>query len=555
MIQVLCPQCGLRILVPPTVQGKRGVCFNCGNQLLVPTVGDIRRHLELDFDKGDRVADRYVIEQPIGRGGMGVVYRAHDTLVDEAVALKFMLPQLLSTEKGQKMFIAEAQIARRLRHDNIVAVHDVSWTNEGVLYLSMELIEGKPLRSLLRNHRVERRYIDIRVAVSFTSQILSALELAHHSVIHRDIKPENVMVLANERVKVLDFGLAKAVQEELLRAEDGAAQTSSRVVGTLAYAAPEQKRKQPVDLRADIYAVGLLFSELLTLRTPMDEPVRVEKARKDLSPSVAKVLEKALHEDRERRWQSAKEFRVALEDAFNESYKRATSIQVITPIDGKQASTENMVHLAGGSFQMGNNEGRDEGPEQEVRVAPFWIDIYPVTVAEFRKYLDETGAAPPKFWRDPNFNGPMQPVVGVSWEQARAFAQWAGKQLPTEEQWEFAARGKENRRYPWGNLAPSSRLCNYNDFLGMTSMVSMHDEGRTPDGIYDLAGNVFEWTADQYLPYAQKRAQIEVDEPRRAVRGGAFDSKSSALTCTARFGLFPETQANNLGFRCVATGK
>lgn len=519
----------------------------------MPTVGDIRRHLELDFDKGDRVADRYVIEQAIGRGGMGVVYRAHDTLVDEPVALKFMLPQLLSTEKGQKMFIAEAQIARRLRHDNIVAVHDVSWTNEGILYLSMEFLEGKPLRSLLRHHRVERRYIDIRVAVSFTSQILGALELAHQTVIHRDIKPENVLVLANERVKVLDFGLAKAVQEELLRAEEGAAPTG-RVVGTLAYAAPEQKRRQPVDLRADIFAVGLLFSEMLTLRTPMDEPVRVEKARKDLSPSLVKVLQKALHEDRERRWQSAKEFRVALDEAFSESYKRATSIQILAPKGGKQASTENMVHLAGGSFQMGNNEGRDEGPEHEVLVAPFWIDIYPVTVGEFQKYLEETGATAPKFWRDPSFNGPLQPVVGVSWEQANAYAQWAGKQLPTEEQWEFAARGKDNRRYPWGNLPPSSRMCNYNDFIGATTMVSMHEEGRTPEGIYDLAGNVYEWLADPYLPYAAKRGNTPGDEPRRAARGGAFDSKASALTSTARAGLFPETQANNLGFRCVVGG-
>ena len=516
----------------------------------MPTAGDIRRHLDLDFDKGDRIADRYVIEQRVGRGGMGVVYRAHDTLVDEPVALKFMLPQLLSTEKGQKMFIAEAQIARRLRHDNIVAVHDVSWTNEGILYLSMEFLEGKPLRSVLRHHRTERRYMDIRVAVSFTSQVLSALELAHQTVIHRDIKPENVLVLANERVKVLDFGLAKAVQEELLRAEEGA-QPTGRVVGTLAYAAPEQKKRQPVDLRADIYAAGLLFSEMLTLRTPMDEPVRVEKARKDLSPSLAKVLEKALQEDRERRWQSARDFRLALEEAFAESYKRATSIQMTSPKSGRQASTEGMVHLAGGSYLMGSNEGRDEGPEHEVQVAPFWIDTYPVTVGEFRKYLEATGATPPKFWRDPSFNGEMQPVVGVSLEQALAYADWVGKQLPTEEQWEFAARGKENRRYPWGNLSPSSRLCNYNDFIGATTMVSMHDEGRTPEGIYDLAGNVYEWTLDPYLPYATKRSGTPPDEPRRAVRGGAFDSKASALTCTARLGLFPETQAKNLGFRCV----
>lgn len=552
MIQVLCAQCGLRILVPPTVQGKQGICFNCGSRLVVPTAVDLRRHLDLNYDAGDRIADRYVIEKSIGRGGMGVVYRAHDALVDETVALKFMLPQLLSTEKGQKMFIAEAQIARRLRHDAVVAVHDVSWTNEGILYLSMEFLEGKSLRSLLRTHRQERRYMDVRVAVSFASQILAGLEHAHQIVIHRDIKPENVMVLSNERVKVLDFGLAKAVQEELLRAEEDPNQRG-KMVGTLAYAAPEQRRREPIDLRADLYAVGLLFREMLTLRTPMDEPITVEKARKDVAPSLITVLSKALNEDRDRRWQSAKEFRTALDAAFNESYRRTSGVQVAVAVAGeaRKASTENMVYLSGGSFVMGNSDNRDEGPEHEVTVGGFWMDVYPVTVAEFRKYLEATGAAMPKHWRDPNFNGPNQPVVGVTWEQANAYAQWAGKQLPTEAQWEFAARGKENRRYPWGNLPPSSTLCNFNDFLGMTSMVSMHEDGRTPDGIYDLAGNVYEWTADPFLPYSARRMQTPPDEPRRAVRGGAFDSRASALTSTARKGLFPETQAPNLGFRCV----
>lgn len=550
MIQVLCAQCGLRILVPPTVQGKKGICFNCGHPLQVPTAVDLRRHLNLEFDKGDRVADRYLIEQPIGRGGMGVVYRAKDTLVGEFVALKFMLPAVLSTEKGQKLFISEAQIARRLRHDNIVAVHDVSWTNEGILYLSMELLEGKPLRDMLRQHRVDRRYMEVRLAVSITTQILAALEHAHQMVIHRDIKPENVMMLANERVKVLDFGLAKAVEEELARAAESP-NARGKMEGTFVYAAPEQRRRQPIDQRADLYAVGLILHELLTLRTPMDEPVTVEKARRDVSPSIIAVLAKALAEDRDKRWQSARDFADALKKAFDDSYKRTSGMHIVTQETGRKASTENMAFLPGGSFLMGNSDMKDEGPEHEERVGPFWMDVYPVTVAEFRKYLEATGEQPPKFWRDPNFNGPNQPVIGVSWDQALAYARWAGKELPTEAQWEFAARGKDNRRYPWGNLPPSSTLANYNDFIGMTSMVSMHEDGRTPEGIYDLAGNIYEWTADAFLPYNARKLQTPPDEPRRTVRGGAYDTDGLTLSTSARMGLFPETQAKNVGFRCV----
>jgi len=512
---------------------------------------DIRRHLDLAFEQGDRVADRYVIERLVGRGGMGVVYRAHDTLVDEPVALKFMLPQLLSTEKGQKMFIAEAQIARRLRHDNIAAVHDVSWTSDGILYLSMEFLEGRSLRSMLRQQRQDRKLIEIRLVVSYIRQMLAALENAHRLVIHRDIKPENVMLLSNEQLKVLDFGLAKAIFEEIFKVEEP--KEPGRVVGTLAYAAPEQRKRQPIDQRADIYAVGLVMRELLTLRTPMDEPAAVEKVRPDASPSLLAVLHRALKEEKEQRWQSAREFRAALDAAFEESYRRVSGVNIIVPSTQRTASTENMVHFDGGSFLMGSNEFREEAPEAEVKVGAFWMDIFPVTVAEYKRFMEETGAPMPRFWRDPNYNGPNQPVVGVSWEQANAYAAWAGKQLPTEAHWEFAARGRENRKYPWGNLPPDSTLCNFNDFLGMTSMVSMHEDGRTPEGIYDMAGNVNEWTLDYFLPYSKLRAGVNgiPDAPRRTVRGGAFDSKAHELTSTYRRGVFPESQVANVGFRCI----
>ena len=113
MIQVICPQCGLRILVPATVQGRNGICFNCRAVLHVPNATKVSRHKDLAYEQGDRISDRYIIDHRIGKGGMGVVYRAHDTLVDETVALKFLHPNMLRTEEGQQLFIREAQIARR----------------------------------------------------------------------------------------------------------------------------------------------------------------------------------------------------------------------------------------------------------------------------------------------------------------------------------------------------------------------------------------------------------------------------------------------------------
>ena len=553
MIEVRCSQCGLTILVPPTVQGKRGVCFKCGRPLEVPSAASARQR-SLHFAAGDTVDDRYAIEERLGRGGMGVVYRAHDTLIDETVALKFMKPELLRTEKGQQLFIREAQVCRRLRHENIVAVHDVGWTRDGILYISMEYAEGQSLRAYLRTHRIERRLLDVRLAVTYLKQILAALEYAHRTVIHRDMKPENVVLLTGERVKVLDFGLAKAVHEELFTAEKPTDKDDKDkgVVGTLAYAAPEQQRREPVDLRADVFAVGLIMYELFTLRTPIDEWVPVPKVREDVSPSLQAVLDKALRPEREARWASAGEFRRALEDAFEKSYlRRAVAIAV-----GERespASTEGMVYLEGGHFLMGNNAVREEAPEEEVYVAPFWMDAYPVTVAQYTEFLEATGTPEPKLWRHPQFNGPHQPVIGLSWAEANAYARWAGKQLPTEAQWEFAARGKQDRPYPWGHLPPDTTRSNFKEYLGMTSNVAMHEDGRSPDGIYDLAGNVYEWTADPFIPYRAARTNPEAaaKAPRRALRGGCWQSPPQELRCAARKGLFPEAQLDTVGFRCI----
>ncbi len=552
MIEVVCYQCGLRILVPPSVQGKEGVCFNCQAPIRVPSAVLRETHLNLAFERGDRIGDRYVIEERIGKGGMGAVYRAHDTLVDEPVALKFMHPELLRTEKGRQMFIQEAQIARRLRHENIVAVHDVAWTSEGILYLSMEFLSGQSLRAFLRKKRNDRRLVEVRLAVTVLKQVLAALEYAHRTVIHRDIKPENVFLLASERVKMLDFGLAKVVHEELFGAPVAAAATG-RVVGTLGYAAPEQRLRRTVDLRADLYSVGLLLYELFTLRTPLDEFVPVPQVREDVSPGLQAVLDRALAEEKERRWQSATEFRNALEEAFETAYGRST-VQMLSPTTDKEPSTEGMVYLEGGNFLMGSNDVRDEAPEEEVYVGPFWMDVHPVTVGEFARFLQATSHPEPRFWRDPQYNGPDQPVVGITWAEARAYAKWQGKDLPTEAQWEFAARGKENRRYPWGNLPPEPTLCNFGDNLGMPSIISMHERGATPEGIQDMAGNIMEWTQDAFVPYPVARRTSgngAQNAPRKAVRGGCWNSRPGELTSTARKGLFPESRLNTVGFRCV----
>ena len=520
--------------------------------IFVPLQEFSQQDLDITFKAGDRVSNRYVLHERIGKGGMGVVYKANDELVNEEVALKFMKPQILQSQKGVVSFIHEAQIARRLRHENIVAVHDISATENGILYLSMEFLRGHSLRALLRWHRQERRLIDIAFAVRILDALLSALDYAHRTVIHRDIKPENIMILPGEGVKVLDFGLAKAIDAAISSSDGGGAVSPKGIMGTLGYAAPEQVRHQPVDLRADVYAAGLVFYELLTLRTPLDPQVDIAQVRNDIAPSLFRLLEKARAADREDRWPSAGEFRKQLKQAFEQSYRTPSAIATVSS-SGATVSTEDMVFLEGGRFMMGNNEVPDEAPEFEVQLDPYYIDKYPVRVRQYAEFLKATGHPEPRFWHDPRLNGPNQPVVGVSWEDARAYAAWANKQLPSEPQWEFAARGREDRPFPWGNLEPDSNLCNFADYLGMPSIVSMHQDGRTPDGIYDMGGNVYEWMSDPFVPYSMRLSgPVQAGQsPLRTVRGGCWKSPPGELRCSFRKGVFPESQLDSIGFRCV----
>lgn len=554
MIPVTCIYCGLKILVPPSVQGHQGTCLNCGSPITVPVTDSVTATGSLEFKENDRVGDRYVIKSFIGRGGMGVVYCAEDTLVNEVVALKFLRRGVLRTDKGRKLFLREAQVARRLRHENIIAVHDVGFTGEGVLYISMEYAVGASLRDFLMRYRRNRRHIPVKQAIHIMLQILDALHYAHRWVIHRDIKPENIMLLNDNQVKVLDFGLAKAVEEDVEKQGDGS--PPKRVAGTPVYASPEQLLRQPLDTRSDIYTAGLLLRELLTLRTPRELPPDKDIQRSDVAPSISAVADKAIREDKTERWQTAQEFYDALKSAFETSYQSHT-VNTAAIMNGKTASTEGMIFFEGGYFHMGNDSMPDAAPETEVYVTPFWMDVYPVTVSQYEKYLKETGAAEPAFWRNPQFNGPDQPVVGITWKEAIAYAAWLGKQLPTEAQWEFAARGPENRRYPWGNMPADTTRCNFRNYLGMPSMVTMHEEGKTPEGVVDMAGNVYEWTMDTFAPYEKQRTAPDSLSkfPQKTVRGGCYESENNDIQTWARKGIFPDVREKYVGFRCVVPQK
>ncbi|HSR23866.1 MAG TPA: Stk1 family PASTA domain-containing Ser/Thr kinase, partial [Candidatus Eisenbacteria bacterium] len=225
-----------------------------------------------------RVLDgRYHVESRLARGGMATVYEAVDTRLDRPVALKVMHPTLAEDEDFVSRFIREAKSAARLSHPNVVAVFDQG-TDGGHVFLAMELVSGRTLRDLMR----ERGRLTPRQALEILESVLAGLGAAHHAgIVHRDVKPENVLLADDGRVKVGDFGLARAVT-----GPSSHSSTTGVLIGTVAYLSPEQVERGVADPRSDIYASGILLYEMLTGSKPFDGETAIQVAYQHVHDDV-----------------------------------------------------------------------------------------------------------------------------------------------------------------------------------------------------------------------------------------------------------------------------
>jgi eukaryotic-like serine/threonine-protein kinase len=273
-----------------------------------------------------RLGDRYEIGPVLGRGGMAEVHMARDIRLGRTVAVKMLRVDLARDPSFQARFRREAQSAASLNHPSIVAVYD---TGEDIIdgltlpYIVMEYVDGSTLRELLQSGR---RLLPER-ALEITAGVLQALEYSHRNgIVHRDIKPGNVMLTRSGAVKVMDFGIARAVADTAATMTQTAA-----VIGTAQYLSPEQARGEPVDARSDLYSTGCLLYELLTGRPPFvgDSPVSVayQHVREDplppshldpeLTPVIDRIVLTALAKNPDNRYQSADEMRADIERAID----------------------------------------------------------------------------------------------------------------------------------------------------------------------------------------------------------------------------------------------
>ncbi len=654
-------------------------CNSCGN--LFPStlhfcLNDGSPLADLETLVGITLDGRYRLDDLIGTGGMGDVYRATHVHLDTEFAVKLLKPEFVANQTAIKRFRLEAKAAGRIHHPNAIRVTDFGVTSERIVYLVMEIVEGQSLRSMIR----EEEGMPYQRTVNIVRQICAAVEAAHRGgVIHRDLKPDNILIETvnnMERVKVLDFGIAKLKET---KTEPFLTQAGT-IIGTPQYMSPEQCQGKALDPRSDVYSIGVILYEMLTGRVPFDgdstiqivfkhmhePPQPFREIPRDVPDSLAEVVMRALEKDPDKRqasaaqlgdelkaavgiegedaqsftdslvggtsrtgrrtpvssgrpteveksrssasedlpWNARRETAVVspaerridsseipAESAFGKSY-RGEGLPV-TPAPGRQRTrtllmivaaalvviagiiaylivkpaqpvvttvTGNepagMVLIPAGKFTMGRNDGEpDEGPTHEVEVKAFYLDLHEVTNQDYEKFVIATGRAAPKHWK---YNGSFSPaeaaspVTFVTWEDASAYAAWAHKRLPTEEEWEYAARGgAKELLYPWGNEWQDGFANVNRQDMSRPASVDSFEKDVSPFGIRHLAGNVSEWVQNNYSDKYGAPPNTQL----RVYRGGNFIDDPKRSTNTYRWADYPYTIPDNqlirIGFRCA----
>ncbi|CAI2718712.1 formylglycine-generating enzyme family protein [Nitrospina watsonii] len=246
-----------------------------------------------------------------------------------------------------------------------------------------------------------------------------------------------------------------------------------------------------------------------------------------------------------------------------------------SPVHAETDARENMALIPEGEFVMGSMRSLleldptalfqhdrhmlgPEDPAHDVYLKAYYIDVYEVTNAQYAEFMKATHPKKePRYWNDAKFNQPKQPVVGVTWKDAQAYCHWRNKRLPTEAEWEKAAKGKRPVKYPWGNTAPTVEQANFDNTVGKTTPVGSYEAGKSDFGVYDLSGNVAEWVQDWHQPeYYLFSPKENPPGPERGmykvIRGGHWHNNSEDVRLSYRNATVPTLRQDSVGFRCAA---
>ncbi len=567
-------------------------CSRCGNTL-VEGVCTLQNETVL--------AGRYKVIRPVKSGGMGSVYEAIDEHFGDKCALKEMSPKFSSQKEQEyirKRFEEEAKMLRKLHHTNMPRVVDY-FVDHGVYYLVMDFIEGEDLETVL-DKQGSPGLPEVNL-IDWSCQILDVLSYLHSQkppVIYRDLKPGNIMLRHSDgKVLLVDFGIARTMASET--------DASHTVIGTQGYAPPEQYKGQ-IEPASDIYALGATFHHLSTGMPPL-VPFAFEPVR-NFSPSLSRnfetVIMKALSLDVKDRFSCAEEMKLALiynkipsvlpsvtsqekkvsPSAIVQEKKVPSSVipqekkvPVVEIRDYGQTPgiSDDMILIPSGEVILGSKEQLgflgskwQVMPVYRVRLDDYYIDKYPVTFGQYEEFVNKTGYRSEGQWKKyysafyRNY-----PVVNVTWNDAGAYATWKGKRLPTQAEWEKAARGTDFRTYPWGQEWDRNKCNNLrmdrDDLLGRM-MVMEQGKGTLPAGsfpeglsfygVMDMSGNVWEWCSDWY--YKPEGFQINPKGPLsgtfKILCGGSWLLQDIyCFWCATRTKEKPASYNSQAGFRCV----
>ncbi len=299
-----CPQCGAIV----SVNASEGLCPRCVARLNLASDSLFASGPGTPSHSAPSIEDiapdfpQLEIVECLGRGGMGVVYRARQRSLDRFVALKLIAPERVDDPEFAERFSREALALAKLSHPNIVTIHDFGQAG-GFFYLLMEFVGGVNLRQAMEAGRFTPEQ-----ALAIVPPVCEALQFAHeHAIVHRDIKPENLLLDKDGRVKIADFGVAKILDEN-----PSLGLSESQPAGTPQYMAPEQKAHQRTDHRADIYSLGVVLYEMLTGERPTDEIIPPSK-RVQVDVRIDEIVLRALEKSPELRFSTAGEFRTEVE--------------------------------------------------------------------------------------------------------------------------------------------------------------------------------------------------------------------------------------------------
>jgi serine/threonine-protein kinase len=543
---------------------------------------------------GDALGDGYVVDRPLGAGGFAVVFLVRDLALKRHLAVKVLSPDVITSHAMLERFRREAETVAQLAHPNIVPVHFIG-ERDGLLWLAMQCIDGGSIADRLAREGT----LPIADVVRIATEVAAALGHAHkRGVIHRDIKPANILVDAESgRSMVTDFGIARTVDSATLTA-------TGIMMGTPAYLSPEQITGESIDHRVDIYALGVMMYEMLTGRMAFEgstpsvammkrlggPPDPVTTVRAEVPASVSHAITKCLASDPAARFQSTAELIAALGDRDRAAAASAPTAAIRRPASrrlalmlaatvavvslgalgwwttaGRSAPATpaaplppdaHLIEIPAGSYVIGSDDGSAESrPRHAVSLSAFRIERTEVTTAAYDSFVVATRAPLP--WKGARPDGAL-PVTRVPWADAANYCAWKypnGGRLPTELEWEAAARGAAGRNYPYGGAADPAAVNTASAKRSGPVPVGSFPRGATPEGIQDLSGNVWEWTGSPMGAYPGARAMPDSMSRYRVIRGGAFDTNDSIATAWMRGYLSASSSSDDLpntGFRCVS---